>query len=427
MVNSALGYATNSQRLREKFDRSLEIDLKERAKIASTIKEQILKGWMDPMTAVTLQLRFTTDKKKMNSRTKLNSKSRLIKAWVVAKGGGKGWMRANTKVRASLEEVAAYIWNLKSRHGIVARSKNTAADIIETSEKRIVFREKEKIEIAAGKHLNRIATCELLLHIVNANTAFVVLTRSSIPDNSVMPSLKRANAVNNNITDIEVPSVFVQSQTITYKIQRGKEDTTKMSMDVTVDYGSKMGSKYVKKALESRCDDLLTSCRYFFELRMLGDFDKKDGRILGDLFMTPVAEEEGFRKKSDKFELRMKLITTNSLGLKELTRKYSWFPILISRIMSSRLVPVNPIKTSAVCLSDVEAGKIGDALPLSLATALSPPAGVDEWIGKYKALMDLDEEFEFFRPCMDTMAVRIVGEVGWGVKLRVAVGAFISW
>jgi hypothetical protein len=69
---------------------------------------------------------------------------------------------------------------------------------------------------------------------------------------------------------------------------------------------------------------------------------------------------------------------------------------------------------------------MGSSLAISLASSLTAEAAVDEWIGKYPALKVLDREEVWFRPMMDTVALRLLGEVSWGLKLRVFMGAGLS-
>jgi hypothetical protein len=44
----------------------------------------------------------------------------------------------------------------------------------------------------------------------------------------------------------------------------------------------------------------------------------------------------------------------------------------------------------------------------------------------YLALKDIDKEYTWFRPMMVATARRLLSEVAWGVKLRVAMGAGLS-
>jgi TRAP-type mannitol/chloroaromatic compound transport system permease small subunit len=69
---------------------------------------------------------------------------------------------------------------------------------------------------------------------------------------------------------------------------------------------------------------------------------------------------------------------------------------------------------------------MGSGLAISLASNLTAEAAVDEWIGKYPALKELDREEVWFRPMMDTVSLRLLAKVPWGLKMRVFLGAGLS-
>ena len=57
---------------------------------------------------------------------------------------------------------------------------------------------------------------------------------------------------------------------------------------------------------------------------------------------------------------------------------------------------------------------------------MTAEGGIDEWIHQFPALQEIDEEYAWFRPALEEIGLGLVGEVGWGVKTRVAVGASTS-
>jgi len=80
-------------------------------------------------------------------------------------------------------------------------------------------------------------------------------------------------------------------------------------------------------------------------------------------------------------------------------------------------------------LSDltVEEGfNIGRSLAAALKRRLSAEAGVDEWIGRYRALCELDEQNVWFRPMIVIVAKQLLKEAAWGAKMRLYVGAGLS-
>ncbi|GMI21435.1 hypothetical protein TeGR_g6424 [Tetraparma gracilis] len=75
---------------------------------------------------------------------------------------------------------------------------------------------------------------------------------------------------------------------------------------------------------------------------------------------------------------------------------------------------------------DGQAKVIGGALASCIAANLTAPAAVDEWILRYPAMGELDREYVWFRPMMDTIAQRLLESVSWGLKMRLYTGAGLS-
>jgi hypothetical protein len=73
-----------------------------------------------------------------------------------------------------------------------------------------------------------------------------------------------------------------------------------------------------------------------------------------------------------------------------------------------------------------EGREIGESLARSLAINTQPVAAVDAFILNFPALQELDEEYEWFRPMLETISYRLLEEVPWGLKMRVTVGAITS-
>ena len=57
---------------------------------------------------------------------------------------------------------------------------------------------------------------------------------------------------------------------------------------------------------------------------------------------------------------------------------------------------------------------------------MSPEAAVDEWVIRFPALVEFDEKLVWFRLMMNTIAKRLLSEAGWGLKMRLYSGAFLS-
>ena len=62
---------------------------------------------------------------------------------------------------------------------------------------------------------------------------------------------------------------------------------------------------------------------------------------------------------------------------------------------------------------------------MSLVTCLLPTSAVDEWIMRSRAMQELDLEYVWFRPMIESMAYKLLEEASWGLAMRVIIGAMI--
>ena len=95
-------------------------------------------------------------------------------------------------------------------------------------------------------------------------------------------------------------------------------------------------------------------------------------------------------------------------------------------MLENKLSLSKDIKTDYRDLTIPEARTIGKGLSSALIVALSGDAGVDEWMMKYPALVELDKTYSWFSPMFRVIGRRLVSLVPWGTKFRVYTGAFIS-
>jgi hypothetical protein len=69
---------------------------------------------------------------------------------------------------------------------------------------------------------------------------------------------------------------------------------------------------------------------------------------------------------------------------------------------------------------------IGSGLAVSLVSNTSSGAAVAEWIVKYPALREFDEEHAWFRPLMNTVGKRLLAKSKLGAAFRLYSGAGLS-
>jgi len=150
---------------------------------------------------------------------------------------------------------------------------------------------------------------------------------------------------------------------------------------------------------------------------------EEDGRAMGEALMLKTKTREKKKKKVDV----VKAFIAPKMSMGELDKRYEFIELMICAVVENKLTSLATVKSNAEALHKEEGLLVGRSLAISLATALTAASGVDEWIYQFLALQKVDREYKWFRPMMEQVGLRLVGEVGWGVKLRVSMGAFASF
>ncbi|GMI22558.1 hypothetical protein TeGR_g10182 [Tetraparma gracilis] len=206
---------------------------------------------------------------------------------------------------------------------------------------------------------------------------------------------------------------------------RRSKDTSKeveRSMKVVNDHNRELYQRYMKSRLAR-----VTAIQVFhLGLRGLAEWDEKDGEAVGEVLVTKTDAEKHHGKGETTVEARLRELMEKQKGLKELGEKWGWFEVLLTKIVENKLRPGGDSKAKLCNMSEKEANVIGGALASSIAANLSAPAAVDEWILRYPAMEELEREYVWFRPMMDTIAQRLLESVSWGLKLRLYAGAGLS-
>jgi hypothetical protein len=124
---------------------------------------------------------------------------------------------------------------------------------------------------------------------------------------------------------------------------------------------------------------------------------------------------------------RMRAAFKKYKGLADIQAKYGdFFEAMMVRVVKNLLRPGQDVSTKLCSVRKYHGTRIGCGLAVALSAHLTSEAAVDEWIHRYPALVELDSTEVWFRPMMNVVAQRLLGEVSWGLKLRVFIGAGLS-
>ena len=148
----------------------------------------------------------------------------------------------------------------------------------------------------------------------------------------------------------------------------------------------------------------------------------REGKQLGDDLMLAVQEREDGRTKEEAVG---EFVATNNL-LKGAVEKYPFVEAMLAAIIENKLHRMRKVEGAAKDLEKKDGKEIGESLASTLATTTEVQSAVDEWMHQFPALKELDEEYGWFRPLLETIGFKLMEEVPWGVKMRVTVGAFTS-
>jgi hypothetical protein len=146
------------------------------------------------------------------------------------------------------------------------------------------------------------------------------------------------------------------------------------------------------------------------------------GKLLGEQLLVALS----FRKKGMTKEEAVRSFIGKNYVLRQAAEKYVFVTPMLGAIFKNKLLGLRKVKGKAVELGEKDGREIGESLAMSLTINTQPVAAVDAFILNFPALQELDEEYEWFRPMLETISYRLLEEVPWGLKARVTVGAITS-
>jgi len=148
----------------------------------------------------------------------------------------------------------------------------------------------------------------------------------------------------------------------------------------------------------------------------------KIGQLLGEQLLVALS----FRKKGMTKEEAVRSFIGKNYVLRTAAEKYVFVTPMLGAVVKNKLCKLRKVEGQAMGLGKKEGREIGESLARSLAINTQPIAAVDAFILNFSALQELDEEYEWFRPMLETISYRLLEEVPWGLKARVTVGAITS-
>ncbi|GMI35625.1 hypothetical protein TeGR_g12632 [Tetraparma gracilis] len=315
-----------------------------------------------------------------------------------------GW--ATTIVRATPLEVLAYVWDP------VKRSSKTVDNI----ESRVTRKNlHNQVWYVHRKSPAPLEDRDYLMNFVWATRGKdkLVVVTTAIEDEAQFPR-------KDGVIRAQFPS--------TLKITKINDNETRLEYVILPDAGGKVPIWLGRMIMGSAYLSFMTSIREFFqEQRGVAVWAEGDGEAVGEAMLIPEAGGKKPKKGENKEQARMRVLFKRHKGLREIQARWPWFEEMMSRVVRNTLKPPGAVDKRLCNLSAKDGRTIGSSLALCLATNTQSEAAVQEWIEKFPALQELDDGHVWFRPMVNTVAMRLLAGVPWGAKMRLAMGAGLSF
>ncbi len=407
-------------RMRQIFDKSREIDTTAlRHTIVTILSHQ---GAYSPDEDLMLGMgrAYFHVFEKNEARRRIRSNNPFITCEIAHKEGDSiSWSRVENKIRASKEEILAFILNFeaKCRWTKIDRDRQVLEKINSHSE--TLYHCTRGLERGAFKIASREAVAKVVWKKQSDESYIYVQGASeheSRPYSSERIRLDTASVIRiSDLSDGRCKAVYV------YQLD--------MAGSIPV-WAMTHFSRLIMNATSQAQE-------YFLSKLQLDSYDEGDGRDIAELMVAKNAESDLRRRittdpsiedgiKMSKVQSRIAKLFQKLEGLRALREKHEFVEAMMTKVVECKLRPTTDIKLHLAALSVEDARAIGASFAGELAIAISPEAAVDAWILRYPALKEIDDRYIWFRPMMNVLAKKLLSQANFGLKFRVVSGALLS-
>ena len=408
--------------LRLHFDKSSEIDAYNRKEAVKLMKRVLKSEGRE---------KFDEAMEEVDGAKQVRAASAATQTWVqIRGGGGNGWGKTVTTARADLEDVAAYFWNIESR-----AKENSKVDfktvVVETSKISLqkTVRTIEKLESKHhAVHHDRVFLSRMELHKADKET--LVITVNPTRDEATtqvkrkMAQLKTVhqNMLNGPINLKNHSTTHSASECNVLMFSKVGKKETRVEMVTNLELGGHVSREAVRASLKKHMSTASEAAFYFNNMLKSNEGHEEDGEMLAEQLMYRIKHRA---KGVEKGSVVKTFIETNAM-LRDSAKKYAFLETMLCAVVKNSLNNTSNVQGRAECLEEKAGERIGQSLAISLATNLTSAIAVDEWIHQFPAMQELDAEYLWLRPALEVIGYKLMGDVRWGVKARVAIGAVAS-
>lgn len=402
--------------LRKRCDQSFEIDKARRKQLFEKLSqgENEYSAEEDAMflhlTAITDALGKSAKEIKLDSDSPFTSRSTF-------NFNGIRWDKALGKVRAPIEDLMAFFWDLDSRSRFLEK-RNYATKVVED------ISEHCRIERSEIKFPGRISNREF------CNLCSVKMHGSST-ERGAMKAVTLASAPVSHKSCAVSDGNVRSSITSFLKLRRVGENETEVLYLVSFADSVDLPRVLSGRVVSGKVWWALTYAQeYFLQHRMLEDLDAMDGTQFAYFFNKPLPKSKLKSDRKTEHERRVNECVAKFPAISEYVKKNTWFPALVTGMLSNWINYAKDdrvIRSKLENLSSSEAREMGECFAKALDMCISVPAGVSHWIVQYPALVELCKRDKFFESMAIEIGKRKLIEAPWGLIFRVAFGAFLSF
>ena len=390
---SALLYAST---MRKRFDKSLEIDGAARA-----LNIELIMGHADEYLEGENALlgegeKHFADFKAMKVKS-LEMASPLTTAEIAFGKDGHAWGRVTTTVRTSPEEVLAFLWDTTRRSARREGDLEKSVEEQANGHNMLVYNMKMAPKMIRDRDF--LSRCVWK----KEGEGFLLVTS---------PEESDARPITEGVVRGKYPSGM--------RIKRKNDWETTLEYVIHPDAGGHLKGFLANRHLGSSLGRVTEIQEFFQELRKIKDYDADDGKALGVRLMHPGGE------KGKKPWRKLRDVVGRHRGLTELSIEFDWLIAFLEEVVRGKWVMAGSVSTKLVCLSEMEARKIGRSLMSALKSRKTAEAGLYQWKMQNLSMVELFERHDWVESMMLEVAQEVMKTAPWGLMWRVCTGASVS-
>jgi len=386
VMKSSVSFLMHLSTMRDRFDQSSKIDGAKRRQHIELIEKH-----GDPYSeAETKLLEEGQQHFRVFNRMKMKNlemASPLATGKIAFEEGDKrAWGWATTTVRASTDEVLAFIWDTLRRSAHTESYLERSVDEHSNGHNKLIYVKKRMPKIVADREfLGRVVWRKeadgFIFVNAPAESAKRVLRVSSGIRRLLSDGLAELVAKNAKTKHKHEKRVVRGMYYSAMRIKEKSEAETTLEYVVRPDTGGNIPSFVANLFLALSAAKVSEIQEHFQSLRKVEDWDEDDGRAVGEAMCIRTRAEKHHLSDESRVGARLRVLFKKHRGLREVAEKYEFLLPMMVRVVENKLrFMVGDMNTQLCNASRMEGRTVGRGLSAALATNLTAEAGVDDWV-----------------------------------------------